>query len=325
MNKKFKILICGAFGYGNLGDDILRDTLVELLYNRYDNIEIYVDRPYPSKELIEYCDLRIIGPGGLLYDGDETHESYFRQYMKSPYILFGVGIQFPENLLNDGFVNDCIKNAEMIFSREVYYTEDFKQLNPYIFYIPDVAFYNSSFKKTHIPFIKKNPHITICPNYRSVDLELIEIFRKKEFQDIIGSLISFHKEDDVVIDELRQLMERERTTLDYYYSTPQQAYNVIANSDLLITSRYHAAVMGIHAGIKVVNLCTDENFSYKLYDLISEQINFEKLISDPINYTNNISKKNVINGYQIDEQEPDFLKFLDVYLFDSFNVKRKKF
>lgn len=76
MKNKLKILIAGAFGYGNLGDNILRDTLVELL-NRYINVEIYVDRPFPNKELIDYCDLRIIGPGGLLYDGDESHENYF--------------------------------------------------------------------------------------------------------------------------------------------------------------------------------------------------------------------------------------------------------
>lgn len=327
---KFKILISGAFGYGNLGDDILRDTLTELLYDRYENIEVYVDRPYPDKNLINKCDLKIIGPGGLLYDIDKTHIEYYMQYLISPYVLIGTGIQYPEVIENNGLIINAIKGADLILSRELNDSTIFSKIDNVlqkVEYIPDLAFFNKDFKRTHVPFCKKTPHITFCVN---ID-ELSEDFKDKLFDSsnraLINSILSFHTNDDNFVDELRKKVGANRTTIDFYYSTIPQAYNVIANSDLLVTGRFHAAIMAIYAGIKVVGIPTKENkLKYKLDAIGIEEVNFDKMQNNIFEYIDNIKEIDKINNYSIEDIRNkifDPLKRLDEYLEKKFNIKKR--
>lgn len=202
----------------------------------------------------------------------------------------GVGIQYPDRLKENGFVNNIIRKADLIFAREIH--PFYINRNNNVYYIPDIAFFSSKFKKTYKPFIKKYPHITFCFNKLNINDNLINLFQNELFKNKIGSLISFSKEDDLIIDKLRQIINVERTTIDYYFDSTKTAYNIIAESDLLITGRFHAGVMGIHAGIKVLNACiNNEDFSFKLDYLIPEKVNYDKLLNNTNNYISNLDLK----------------------------------
>jgi hypothetical protein len=325
MKQKLKILIAGAFGYGNLGDDLLRDTLTYLLKKKYkDQIELYTDRPYPCKELIEYCDLRIIGPGGLLYDGNSSHEEYFRQYMKQPYILIGIGLQFIEAIKEKGFVSDCIQFADLIIGREI---KDLPVFEKYgkkdsIFIGGSLLFSYPYLTNISKPFIKNKPHVTLCLGGISNANFLSDhhFFINRDYWSKINTILSYNIESDKVLEWVREMVRFNRTTIDFYYDTPQNAYNVIANSDLLITEKYHAGIMGLKAGIKVVTLI--EEPLYKLKCLFPS-LNISEFVKNTGAYIESIPEIKEMNGIPLKELRRkgyDPLKFLDTYMKDKFNI-----
>ena len=326
-NKKLKILIAGAFGYGNLGDDLLRDTLTFLLKKKYGNqVELYTDRPYPDKELIDYCDLRIIGPGGLLYDSNESHAEYFKQYMKPPYIMIGVGLQFIESFKEpEGFCVDAIKNSDLIIGREI---KDLLLFEKYgkknsVFIESDIVFFNSTLINYSVPYLKKNPHTTLCVGTNN-DINFLldhDFLTNDNNWGKINTIISYNIECDKILEWLRKMKNFQRTTIDFYYDTPQNVYNIIANTDLLITEKYHAGIMALKAGnVKVVTLIPDP--SYKLRNIFPS-LNIPEFIDNTEKYIKSIPLIKEINGIplkDIRKKSYDPLRHLDTYMGDKFDI-----
>ena len=60
-----KILIVGAFGYGNLGDEAIRDIELKI-FSEFG--EVKWDSPDMDREKVDWADVIVIGGGGLLYD-----------------------------------------------------------------------------------------------------------------------------------------------------------------------------------------------------------------------------------------------------------------
>ena len=91
-----KILIAGYYGFGNIGDEAILQSVITKLSDRLDNIEIQVLSAKPNKTLDKYnipyidrksflgvlkavrdCDLLVIGGGSLLQDVTSKKSIYY--------------------------------------------------------------------------------------------------------------------------------------------------------------------------------------------------------------------------------------------------------
>jgi polysaccharide pyruvyl transferase WcaK-like protein len=72
-----KILIAGASGYGNAGDDAYKELFTKYLPEH----ELMFDSPYPDVRMVKWCDYLIIGGGGLIYNNKTLHQQYMSMYL----------------------------------------------------------------------------------------------------------------------------------------------------------------------------------------------------------------------------------------------------
>lgn len=91
-----RILFAGASGFGNLGDDAYRLAFDELINPHH---ELRFDSPYPDPKAVEWCDVLVIGGGGLVYCNNTAHFEYMSQYLGrakelgKPWCFSSVGVQ----------------------------------------------------------------------------------------------------------------------------------------------------------------------------------------------------------------------------------------
>jgi len=269
-------LLAGAFGYGNLGDNLLRDIALKMLGERFPEIQFFVDRPYPDQELSDSVDLRIIGPGGLLYDSDSGHEEYFKTYLKKPFILMGIGLQGVEHVKLNGLTAQACRGADLIITRHLddlpiieSLRGNFNGVHAY----PDFGYlFKPAYRMPVKRIFSHAPMVTLCP------VGNVEI--PENFWQGVTNLVSFSILDDPRTEKLARRVKPERTTVEHYFDTPDYLYNVIAGSDLLITGRYHAAVLANLAGVQVVSLTDNRKIRLET----RKQIDWQQLIKNPSEY-----------------------------------------
>jgi polysaccharide pyruvyl transferase WcaK-like protein len=109
-------------------------------------------------------------------------------------------------------------------------------------------------------------------------------------------------------------MNPNKTTVDFYRDTADFTYNLIENSDLLITDRYHAGVMAVSAGTKVVTMAD----TWKLREF-QGVVDWNKLCENPLQYYQSLSKI-VFNKEFVGI--PEILNVINNYLIRTFNYKK---
>lgn len=93
------ILLASAQGYGNIGDDAIRDAIATELSTSIPGINIVVTHPEPDQDLVLDSKMVIVGGGGLLYDSVPTNVEYYTAYLEMaqrhriPNALFNVEVQ----------------------------------------------------------------------------------------------------------------------------------------------------------------------------------------------------------------------------------------
>ena len=96
---KKRILIAGASGYGNIGDDTYREVFKHHFGEKYDLLFCNSDLPGQQHPKFPECDAVVLGGGGLLYAFPDHFDKmvwYLKGAMrcKIPYALISVGYQF---------------------------------------------------------------------------------------------------------------------------------------------------------------------------------------------------------------------------------------
>lgn len=328
MNKKFSVLLCGAFGYGNFGDNLLRDMAVTFFKKTFPTIDVYVDRPYPNDRLINEVDLRIIGPGGLLYEGNPIHEEYYMKYAKEPFILFGTGfsIENKDEIKKEGMCRYLIINSDLIINRH-------KKDLDYIYYIcerhdvhiyPDIGFF-SPIPIMYKTYKEDKPNIVFCPGQLTIyNEEDVEFYKNKIKECGVTQLLSLSNLGDKLVEQLRFAISDQRTTGEYYYDTYKTVCSIINGSDLFITGRYHGAVLGILLGKKVVILPRkDGKIEPKLSYLNCPTINWEELKKNSQEYIKSIPIITEVEGYNIDDirmGRVNLMAPIIAYMKEKFNI-----
>lgn len=98
-SRSLKVLIANAAGYGNLGDDSVRDALADAIEQLHPAVKVVCTHPPPEKGLVEEADVIVVGGGGLIYDSDFANVANYMRYLewaqefKKPTALIGVGVQ----------------------------------------------------------------------------------------------------------------------------------------------------------------------------------------------------------------------------------------
>lgn len=251
------VLICGATTYGNLGDDAIRDCMIDAINTSGALVNLKTTRPYPNQELLNWADKIIIGGGGLIYDAifgeDDAHYSYFfKMYAQhaiennKPLALIGCGTQGLTQLNN-------IKHFESIINYSSYITvrqkKDVEWFNKTYDYSPiladDLAF-------SFIPHInddlgiqdKKNkPYLGLIPSRLQLNFEknyiwLIETLSKH--YEVFLFCSSY--EDMPLINKLAPYLIENDSIRIFRYLTPGQLIFQLKAMDKIISARYHGLV-----------------------------------------------------------------------------------
>jgi exopolysaccharide biosynthesis predicted pyruvyltransferase EpsI len=295
-----KILICGSTGYGNIGDDAMRDIMILFINKYFPAIEITVTRPYPQEELVKETDAVIIGGGGIIYDWNQANFDYYTKYIryaienKKPIAMINIGEQGVEVTQNLVDLKLYMNYISVITVRQEHDRDFFVNhlgLDPSrIFLGHDVTYKGNPLPIKFTP-LSKRPKVMIIPGsnydndvYDSMK-QFIQEYRNK--YDFYVSVTSY--EDIKWLDKLANIIAKtHRGTRDFSYLTAPFISALLGEMDYVITSRFHGIIFAVVGGCKKI---LGMNFSKKIIAELPSQ----NVLLTPICYTPEIIENKMLN------------------------------
>jgi len=168
----------------------------------------------------------------------------------------------------------------------------------------------------------------LCVNIRSVEKwptlkpqkeeylkktkNIIEIFQKKGYEIKIISFCSNYG-DNEISDELYDLLEsKDKVVRLYYTGNIDECINAISNADTIIATRFHAIVLGLINGLKILPI----SYSIKSENML-KTLGIWNDTYDYNTYCNlnsDLTLKYTINNYYIDKSNNRQFEYLDKIL-----------
>ena len=266
----------------NLGDDLF----VNILTNRYKNHKFlaisngikeynlknlkvlsnpYLFRILKKFELEKYvanrCDL-VVSIGGSMYMENNDSTRDFSLGKNKHYIL---GINFGPYKTQEYYNNlyKVFEKAEDVCFREKYSYELFKNL-PNVRYSSDIVFGMNTQnikitnrKRAIISIISckyKFGNDKYTENYEKKVIELIEFLLKKGYEICLMSFCKKEKDEEAIEQILNKLDEKTKNKVEKYYynGNIEEAISVLADSSLIVGSRFHANIIGLVLGKTII-------------------------------------------------------------------------
>lgn len=322
-------IFVNAFLENNLGDDLF----VDILLNRYpqhtfytiskdfkprknlkvlsNNFLIKVIRKLSLKPILaNRCDMSVV-IGGSMYM-EETPQDTNKNFSlgKNPYCILGVNFgpyktdQYYQN------VHNFFSKAQDVCFREKYSYNLFKEL-PNVRCAPDIVF---SMDTSKIPITNKKRvifSIISCKRkisekyeeqYQNTIIEMTRFFIEKEYEICYMSFCKDEGDEGAIEGILNKCDEniKNKITTYYYRGNIEEALEQLANSQIIVGSRFHANILGMVFGKTIIpmaysdktkNVLEDLNFKGKIIDIKNlEQFNIKKDLTDEtLNYKIDIS------------------------------------
>lgn len=258
------VLIASAAGYGNLGDDSIRDALSSTLKRLYPNMKISHTNPPPKKEAVEWADLTIVGGGGLLYDSDFANVVNYMSYIEwahelgKPSIALGVGVQGISTEEGKRYYQRALNRANLVTTRDRESRGiliNLVRISTPIQVCADLSFLlDLRPNRDHAP--KDEPTLGICirdfsPEFPPRNRYLGSIFDGlNRVRDRFKLIFFSFSRDDL---GLTRNLHREFENSDFYeYSeswSPKDFLSLMNQCDLMVCTRYHAFIFSILLGI----------------------------------------------------------------------------
>ncbi|OGS20182.1 MAG: polysaccharide pyruvyl transferase CsaB [Elusimicrobia bacterium RIFOXYA2_FULL_39_19] len=295
-NKMVKVLICGYFGFNNAGDELILSSVINNLKRKADKIEFEVmyrkgvNSPFLNaiktvnrwriddvinaifkNDIVIFC-------GGLFQDVTGSLSLYYYLALITLAKLTGkkvmlCGVDFvpikksknkiliwavlrfvnvltvrsegSKKFLEENYITNTVLTADVVFSlresNQVLYSKN--KINRIA-----VALKAPENKTNYEEEVKKI--VSLC--------KVVHQKVKAEFV-----FVPFHLERDynMSVEVLKQLDFKCMITR---WINPESLFGIIENTDLLISQRFHALVIGIMSGIPVVGISKDSKLEYFL-------------------------------------------------------------
>lgn len=322
----------------NLGDDLFLKIILERYPNtifhiqsninykntfikNYKNVKIYsgiknkiINFIYlitkQNKKMFHYiknkCDLMITLGGSMFIEKNRSRESLKQEldslYLKDNKTYYIIGSNFGP------YHNDYYKEAyEEIFKkactvnfREEYSYNLFKNLDNVKFY-PDIVF---SLDIDEIA-IKNKREVTLSimnikkESYFKKMIEIINYFLSQKYKINLISLCKYEGDEKAIKKIMKKLNNKNISTY-FYRGNINEILKVIANSHIIIGTRFHASILGllfnktvipIAYSNKTLNVFKDLNFKGKIIDINKiEEFNVSDLTEEDLSYKLEISQ-----------------------------------
>lgn len=262
-----KILIAGATGYGNMGDDAVRSKITAHLRTR--GVEIKVTRPHPQKALIDWCDKLILGGGGIIYDHptDQAQQQNFEYYVdnylawavaaKKPVALCSVGIQALKVEANIVRLRGLLQHVKHVSVRQ---HEDAAILKKHALFDDPVVADDLAMALPPMPFTFTAPSsrkkVCVVPqiNYvRKFGIEpilwLVAELKKLNYE-VYTALTAV--EDIEVGQQIAQAIGEHGSVRDFLYLAPRELISLLGEMDVVLSSRFHGLIFAKAGGCQAI-------------------------------------------------------------------------
>ncbi|KPV65286.1 MAG: Polysaccharide pyruvyl transferase [Candidatus Bathyarchaeota archaeon BA1] len=257
------VLIANAAGYGNLGDDSIRDALVGTIEQLYPTIKIVCTHPPPEKGLVEEADLIVVGGGGLLYDSDFANVVYYMSYLewaqefKKPNIALGVGVQGIFTEKGREYYQKVLNKTDLVSTRDQESRDILINqvgISTPIHVCADLAFLLNPLVTNNYRREEDRPILGICvrdfhpefsPRERYINSIREALKRIKDEFKLVFFI--FSKDDHKLNMRLHSEFKNSNCFIYDYREgwTPQKFLPLIRQCDLMLCTRYHAFIFSI--------------------------------------------------------------------------------
>lgn len=326
-----------AYLYENLGDDLFVNILTERYSKHkfyaitcglneyknnayYKNLKIVSSNKYVfriirkfklEKIIANRLDLVVIIGGSMYIEANEQDKEREFTIGKNKHYIIGTnfGPCTTDEYLNR--VKKSFENAEDVCFRESYSYNLFKDIN-HVRFASDIIFSVDTSKIKKIDSKKVIISVVLCRRkskieyeeaYETKIIEMTKFFMNKGYE---VTLMSFCKSegDELAIQNILEKCDEElknKINTYFYRGDIDEAMNVMADSQIIVGTRFHANIIGMVLGKTVIpityskktnNVLEDMNFKGKIIDLSKiDEFDIEKLSDETLRYKIDINKQ----------------------------------
>jgi polysaccharide pyruvyl transferase WcaK-like protein len=274
-------VLISAYGVGNIGDDLVSFAAKKMLEDVGIG-EVKLAGPSVSYEAICDADLIAVGGGGLFYDSDIVNcANYLYPILEAarqgkPSVVLGVGVQGIKTEIGKRAYSQHLANATFLSVRDPRDKLDLTSFDGTLertFAGADMAFYMADeLRRVGQPFATEKPLALFSVSsvlearlarqgheLKAVSQQIIATLKGRGYE----VLLVLHSEDDRTL--FQWLAENENLTLvesaSYGLAATARLY---ASAGTIVTSRFHALILGLIFGKAVVSVFSDTGKTGKL-------------------------------------------------------------
>ena len=308
---RFRFLICGYHGFGNIGDESILHSLLRKIREKFDEsdpeIVVLSNKPQETQKQhnvsafnrwnpfiilreLYRADIFISGGGGLLQDTTSNHSLWYYWFSllgalltRTPFFILGQGIGPIKNRVNKAITGFLLRKARFSLVRDVD-SVDFLQeqgiSQDKIIRGLDLALIDTLTEKARdrIFSTEDHPRIGVALKDLNPDREQIlntvasSLDALAEENELRSVLFSTHPSHDLpMIKELEEKMEEKPTILDTDHLSGQELVDFISDLNLVVAGRLHALIFALLARTPCIAICYDR----KMENLVEEFANAE--------------------------------------------------
>ncbi len=303
---KFYSITCGFDKYKN---NRYYKNLKIISSNRY--IFRIIRKFNLEKIIANRLELVVIIGGSMYIEANEKDKD--REFIIGKNKHYIIGTNFgpctTEEYLNR--VKKSFDNAQDVCFRESYSYDLFKYIN-HVRFAPDIIFSldTSNIKKIDskkviisVVLCRRKSKIEYEESYEEKIIEMTKFFMNKGYE---VTLMSFCKAegDELAIQKILSKCDEElksKINTYFYRGNIEEALNVMADSEIIVGTRFHANIIGMILGKTVIpityskktnNVLEDMNFKGKIIDLSKiDELKIERLSNEELSYKIDISKQ----------------------------------
>ncbi len=260
--KILKILISNAAGYGNVGDDAIRDVIIYNIKKNFPNSQIIFTHPPPQLDLVMNADVIIVGGGGLLYDSSiENVDNYMRylewgQELDKKTVCLGVGTQGIMKEYGNNRYREILNRCDLVTVRDHETADELKNIGieKDIKVCADVAWLLKPKKSQYIIEKKDKPVLGIAifggkysifdPYNTSIEHLL------SKYKDIFDYVFFIFSKDDIELTKRLQITFGGRI-VEYENITPGEYLSLVKMLDIAVVNRFHPFIFSIMTNVPV--------------------------------------------------------------------------